>query len=185
MLLYDVLKKDNKGFTLVEMLAALVIVGIIAALAAPNLLGMLNQARVKDGLGQVEGAIREAQKLARRNGQSCRILFTTNANGNSVVQIAPDDGATSFSGCLLSNRVLPDLVSFSRLNGGTLETIDSSKEIELSFSSKGNPDNQYIIVVSHEQSPDTQKCIQIQGLLGAILTGNYNPDATTNRCEAQ
>ena len=60
MLLYDVLKKSNKGFTLVEMIAAVIIVGIIAALAAPNLLGMLNQARVKDGLGQVEGAIREA-----------------------------------------------------------------------------------------------------------------------------
>ncbi|MEM7593320.1 MAG: type II secretion system protein [Cyanobacteria bacterium P01_A01_bin.83] len=185
MLLYDVLKKSNKGFTLVEMLAALVIVGIIAALAVPNLLGMLNQTRVKDGLGQVEGAIREAQKLARRKGQACRIRFTTNAAGNSIVQIAPDDGTTSFSGCLLSNRELKDSVSFDLLVGDSLVDIDSTNPIELTFSSKGNPDNQRIMVISHEQTPTTQKCIQIQGLLGGILTGNYNADAETNKCEAQ
>lgn len=178
MLLYDVLRKSNKGFTLVEMIAAVIIVGIIASLAGPNLLGMFNQTRVKDGLVQVEGAIREAQKLAQRRGQTCTIVFTTNASGTSVVQPAP-----GFNGCLLNNRELPDSVFFSLLNSGSLDLVDSSNEIQLSFSSKGNPDVEGIMVISHTQSPTTQKCVQIEGLLGTILTGNYN--STTQKCEAQ
>lgn len=179
MLLYDALKKSNKGFTLVEMIAAVVIVGIIASLAVPSLLGMLNQTSVKDGLGQVEGAIREAQRLAKRRGQPCTIVFTTNAADSSIVEIAP-----GFNDCLLNTRELPDSVFFSLLNSGndTLELIDSSNEIQLTFSSKGNPTVTGMMVVSHAQAT-TQKCVQIEGLLGNILTGNYN--SATKKCEAQ
>ena len=113
MLLYDAHRQSNKGFTLIEMLTAVIIVGVLAAIAAPNLLGMLNQTRVKDGLGQVEGAIREAQKLAIRRGRSCSIVFTTNGTGNSIVQVAP-----GFNGCLLNTRELSDSVSFALLNAG-------------------------------------------------------------------
>ena len=178
MLLYDVLKKSNKGFTLIEMITVVIIVGVIAAIAAPNLLGMLVQTRVKDSLGQVEGAIKEAQKLAMRRGKPCTIVFTTNASGNSTVE-----AKTGFNGCLLSTRELADSVFFSLLDSGTgnLDLIDDSNEMELSFSSKGNPDKQRIMVISHAQA-NSQKCIQIEGLLGSILTGNYN--STTQKCEA-
>ena len=115
--------------------------------------------------------------MAQRRGQSCTIVFTTNAAGNSVVEIAP-----GFNGCLLSTRELPDSVFFSLLNSDTLDLINSSNEIQLSFSSKGNPGNQRILVISHPQTT-MQKCVQIQGLLGGILSGNY--DATAQECEAQ
>lgn len=177
MLLYDALKKSNKGFTLIEMITTVIVVGVIASIAAPNLLGMLNQTRVKDGLGQVEGAIREAQKLAIRRGKPCTIVFTTNDSGNSSVETK-----SGFDGCLLSTRELADSVSFSVLNSGSLVLINSSNEIELSFSGKGNPDVTGIMVISHPQT-NTQKCIQIAGLLGNMLTGNY--DSATQECEAQ
>lgn len=177
MLLYDVLRKTNKGFTLVEMIAAVVIVGIIAALATPSLLGMLYRSRVRDGVGQVEAAIRQAQRLAIRGSQACTITFSTNAAGYSTVK-----AAAGSNDCLVENRVLPDDVFFSLLNGSSLDLIDSSNEIQLIFSSKGHPNVQGIMVVSHAQNP-TQKCIQIEGLLGSILTGNY--DSTTQECDAQ
>ena len=181
MLLYNVHKSINKGFTLVEMITAVIIVGVIASVAAPNFLGMLNQARVKDGLAQVEGAIKETQRLAARRGKPCRILFTTDSDGSSIVQIAPDNGSVSYSGCLLSTRELPDSVSFSVLNSGSLVLINSSNEVALTFSSKGNPDVQGIMVISHSNN-STQKCIQISGLLGNILTGDY--DSATSSCDA-
>lgn len=182
MLLYDVRRKIDKGFTLVEMITVVIIVGVLAAIAAPNLLGMLNQTRVKDGLGQVEGAIREAQKLALRRGKSCTIKFTTSGTGSderSIVEPSPGS-----EGCLLNNRELPNSVSFSLLDSatGSLDLIDSSNEIELAFSSKGNPSIEGIMAVSHSGT-NTTKCIQIEGLLGNILTGNYN--TANNECEAQ
>jgi len=188
MLLYNA-RKSNSGFTLIEMMVTVIIIGVIAAIAAPNFLGLLNRNRVKDGLAQVEGAVKEAQRQAMRKGKVCKIRFTssgTGANQRSIVQVHPDEtvGATtvSYAGCLLSNRELPDSVSFSLLNAGTLTSINSSNVRNLAFSSKGNPDVQGTMVISHPQT-NTVKCIQIEGMLGAVFSGDY--DSGTTSCIAR
>lgn len=198
MLHYDAHRR-NQGFTLIEMMVTVIIVGVIAAIAAPNFLGLLNQNRVKDGLSQVEGAIKEAQRQSMRQGKICKIRFTSDAtSGNSIVQIHPDETLTlaggtttvvKYTGCLLSNRELSDSVSFSFLNTGTgtLETINSSSPRDLGFSPKGNPNITGIMVISHTGiSNNSRKCVQIAGLLGNIITGNYNDSATstTLKCKA-
>jgi prepilin-type N-terminal cleavage/methylation domain-containing protein len=193
MLLYNVRKKSNKGFTLVEMIVTVIIVGVIASIAAPNFLGLLYQSRVKDGLAQVEGAVKEAQKQAIRKGRICKIRFTSSGTGadeRSVIQVHPDEivGATtvSYAGCLLSNRELPDSISFSLLNSvtSTLDSVDSSTPADLGFSTKGNPDFQGTMVIQHPQVDTVNwKCIQIEGLLGSVLTGDYN--SGTDSCVAR
>lgn len=187
MLLYNAHKKIDKGFTLVEMITAVIIVGVIAAIAAPNLLGMLNQTRVKDGLGQVEGAVREAQKRAINRGKTCKIKFVTKTiDGKSrqtmnVVE-STDSGETVaagyYDGCLLNERILPIDVA---VNTGGITKI--------TFSGKGNADaaSAGTIVVSHPNT-NTQKCLQIEGILGNIITGDYidtDSDGTADDCDAK
>lgn len=184
MLLYNARKKSNRGFTLIEMLVTIIIIGVIASIAAPNFLGLLNQSRVKDGLAQVEGAIKESQRQAIRKGRICKIRFTslgTGSNKRSIVQVHPDEGSVSYSDCLLNSRELPDSVSLSLLNSGTLVLVDSSTPANLGFSTKGNPDVQGTMVIQHPQT-NTAKCIQIEGLLGNILTGDY--DGANTICDA-
>ena len=41
------MRKNNKGFTLVELLAALIILGILSALAMPTVINMLSSSRDK------------------------------------------------------------------------------------------------------------------------------------------
>jgi prepilin-type N-terminal cleavage/methylation domain-containing protein len=188
MLLYNAHRKSNKGFTLVEMIVTVIIVGVIATIAAPNFLGLLNQNRVKDGLSQVEGAIKEAQRQAIRQGKICKIRFTSDADGNSIIQVRPNETiglrTYDYSGCLLSNRQLPDSVSFSLLNAGTLELVNSSNTADLGFSPKGNPDIRRIMVISHPGiSNSSRKCVEIAGLLGNMITGNYDESATL-KCKA-
>ncbi|BAZ43889.1 type 4 prepilin-like protein [Chondrocystis sp. NIES-4102] len=186
MLLYNAPKKSNQGFTLIEMIITVVIIGIIATLAVPNFLGLLNRNRVKDGVSQVEGALKEAQRQAMRKGRICKIRFTSNADGNSIIQTHPEEtvGGTTvnYSGCLLSTRELPNSVSLSLLNGSTLQLVDSGNMVNLGFSNKGNPDAQRIMVISHEGT-STKKCVQIAGLLGNMLTGDYNE--STKQCNVQ
>ena len=189
MLLYNAHRKVNQGFTLIEMMVVVIIVGVIASIAAPNFLGLLNQSYVKDGLAQVEGAIKESQRQAIKKGRTCKIRFTSEGTGTNkrhVIQVRPDETISgtpvSYSKCLLSSRELPGSVTFSLLNAGTLQLVDSSNEVDLAFSTKGNPDVQRIMVISHPQT-STVKCIQIEGLLGNILTGDY--DSGTTSCEAK
>ncbi len=95
MLLWLARKKRNSGFTLIEMLVTIIIVGVIAAISAPNLAGLLNRYRVNSALEEVEGAIKEAQKQAMRSGKSCTITINTVSKAIS-------------GGCLLSTRNLND-----------------------------------------------------------------------------
>lgn len=184
MLLYNV-RKSNSGFTLIEMMVVTVIIGVIAAIAAPNFLGLLNRNRVNEATQQVEGAIKEAQRQAMRKGKICKIRFTstgTGSNQRSIVQVRPDEGSVSYSGCLLNNRELPSSVSFGLLSGGTVSPVNSSNEIDLAFSGKGNPDVQGMMVISHP-NVISEKCIQIEGVLGNMITGDYN--TTTKICKAK
>jgi len=43
--LFNRKKKDNKGFTLVEIIVVLVILAILAAIAVPSVLGYVEQAK--------------------------------------------------------------------------------------------------------------------------------------------
>jgi prepilin-type N-terminal cleavage/methylation domain-containing protein len=192
MSLYAV-RKSSSGFTLIEMLAVFIIIGVIAAIAAPNFLGLLNRNRITEAAQQVEGAIKEAQRQAMRKGKICKIRFTstgTGSNQKSIVKVRPDETVTvsgttvtvSYSGCLLSNRELPSSVSFGLLSGATVSPVNSSNEIDLAFSSKGNPNVQGMMVISHP-NVISEKCVQIEGMLGSILSGDYN--TTTKTCRAK
>ena len=182
MLLYDA-HKNNKGFTLIEVITVVIIIGVLASIAAPNLLGMLYQARVKEGLNQVESAIKETQRLAMRRGKTCKIKFvekTIDGQSRETINVveSTDAGETVaagfYNGCLLNERILPIDVS---VDAGTLTKIG--------FSGKGNTiDNgEGTIVIAHN-STNTQKCVQIEGLLGNVIAGDYD-DTAIPQCQAK
>ena len=55
--------KNNKGFTLVEVLAMLVVLGIIIGVTVPNITGILNSQKTnliaEDGIKMIENAKNE------------------------------------------------------------------------------------------------------------------------------
>ncbi len=58
------MKKNNKGFTLVELIVVLVILAILAAILVPALLGWIDKAREKSVTTNAEAAYVAAQGLA-------------------------------------------------------------------------------------------------------------------------
>lgn len=159
--------KKNQGFTLIEMLVVVIIVGVLAAIAVPNLLGLLYKARVTDGVATIEGAMKEAQRQAIRLSKTCNIVLTTNASGQAIVQ--PAAGVDN-NNCLLQNRVLPEGVT----------TTDNFMG-NMFYSSRGNIGlaGNWIVRVSHNNISQ-DKCLSISGIFGDIQTGFYqdNSDAT-------
>ena len=165
-------RKSNTGFSLIEILITLVIIGILAAIAAPNILGMINSNRVKKGLVDLSGAIQEAQSQATRESDSCTVTIDT-----------ADNEITGT--CLLSTRNLNenlDIVA-NIANNGTANNFD------ITFSSKGTTtDAGTMFIIYMTNGTTKQSCFVVDSILGATRSGDYDvypidpADLNTNDC---
>ncbi len=78
----------NKGFTLLELLLVIVVVGILAALALPQYVGFAERSRAAEALASI-GAIKNAELAVRLESAS----FTSNMS-NLSVQVPTTGSAT-------------------------------------------------------------------------------------------
>ena len=149
--------KQEPGFTLTEVIVVTVIVGVIGAFAVPNFFSLLNRNRVDQAVGEIEGTLREAQKVAIRNSRSCTISIDTTNKRIS------NNGAND--NCLLTTR-----------NFNSELTLTTSRTT-ITFSSKGNIslDPTPVIVMSFPDGGSNQQgCVVIENTLGLIRTGDYS-----------
>jgi prepilin-type N-terminal cleavage/methylation domain-containing protein len=147
------------GFNLIEILVVTIIIGILAAIAVPNFLGLLRRNQVNAALATLHGAIKETQRQAIRQGRSCRIDFDLT---NNKLTGNPDN-------CLLSDRKINDDIIIRTNFPGTSPNI--------SFSHKGSTTRSGTIVVSSAMT-NTQRCFVISLGLGIMRTGNYTGSPT-------
>jgi prepilin-type N-terminal cleavage/methylation domain-containing protein len=152
-------RNSDRGFSLIEMLVVVILVGIVTAISVPSFLGLLSRYQVDKALSLLEGSIKETQRQAIRQGKLCRININTTTKkitGN------PTD-------CLLETRQINnDLNIRTNLSGATPN---------ISFSHKGSTTRSGTIVVSSNYT-DRQKCFVISLGIGITRTGNYTGSKT-------
>jgi prepilin-type N-terminal cleavage/methylation domain-containing protein len=191
----------NQGFTLLEILIALAITGILAALTLPNLLAWLNSNKVQEATDSIQSALQDAQKQAMRRGRICTINFTNGTGTNPTVY---SQITASEAGCLVATNTnagslnLPQEVFMVVRN---FPTLGSSPGVQFSF--RGHvpgltftpPEKQAIIVLypatantPREPYPNQErKCIVMASLLGIVKQGTYNGDPlgtlNANKCQ--
>lgn len=118
------------GFTLVELLAALVIVSILASLAAPRFDQMVFRARARGALNQFTADLAYARMLAVREGHRTVLRFTRTAGTERchlptyqlVVKATPER-----------------LVKQTRLELDSATCLDLGSVDSLAFNSRGLP----------------------------------------------
>lgn len=180
MLLYNA-RNNNYGFTMIEILTIIVIVGILSAIAAPSFLGMLNRSKVNNAVAQVRGALQEAQREAIRRSKSCTV--TLNTTNNKL------EGPCLVTG----DRVLPDgVVMANNINGGNTITfsIQGNTTFTVVPSPSGSTDpTGKIILYQGNGSNSDKKCVAISSGIGIVRSGTYSgdisaADITNTSCNA-
>ena len=79
--------KNNKGFTLVELLAMLVVLGILIGISVPNITGILNQQRETAFIEEASKLLSTAQMMVSTKREVKRpkdgncIVFSIKRNG--------------------------------------------------------------------------------------------------------
>jgi prepilin-type N-terminal cleavage/methylation domain-containing protein len=183
--------KSNQGVTLLEVVITTVVIGILASLSAPSVVGMLARSDSKSAVQIIQSAIQEAKREAIRNSKSCEIsvAFSKRIDWNLEIRANKD-------GCLknVDNEApvamtveLPENVSFATSN----LPVDKSARLYSSFiqfNRKGvvmARDNtptlsEPAVIVVAAEGANSAECIVISPVLGLIRTGRYTGKLENN-----
>lgn len=180
MRLLRVVSDRDRGVTLMEIVITGIMVGILSAIAAPSLIGLISGSNVKQAQEQVESALQDVQRQAIRRGVSCQITINTSTNPvtlSSTTTAAP--GSTTRAACLSgSSLVLPKDVAINTTLSGSPPTVSfnfrglTSDAGTLVFYPRG------AVYSGDADARKSPRCLVISMTLGMMRSGTYTRNPT-------
>ena len=153
--------KRQKGFTLLEILVVVSLVGIVAAIAAPSWMSFAERNQLATARDQLYTGIREAQSKAQRRGTSWR--FSVRERNDKV------------EWAVHPNSVSPSLAEWEVLSSDSIQidsetTFASSGDIfYVRFDSRGNVLYRLgRVTLSGKRFPMNKRCVIVSTLIGAM-----------------
>ena len=126
---------SERGFTLVELIACIVIGGILAAMAGQQFIG--NQTFSERGyIDEVAAALRHAQKVAVATG--CDVSVTVDASGYKAFQRGASGGTCASAGAFTTSVKYMDGTA---VNAAPPPDVVSAPAIQVIFNSLGRVSN--------------------------------------------
>ncbi len=104
--------KNNKGFTIIELMIAVAIIGILAAIAVPAYSNYTNRAKVSEALGLADSAKTAVSEYYQSNGAL--------PSNNAAAGLATSITGTNTSSVTITNGVISAITSISGISNFTL-----------------------------------------------------------------
>ncbi|MBW4418852.1 MAG: type II secretion system GspH family protein [Myxacorys californica WJT36-NPBG1] len=177
-------KRSTEGFTLLEMLVVIIMIGVMFAIAAPSWVAFLNNQRVNTARNQVFETLRAAQSEAKRTKINRAVVFDNNSNTPRMATIpvmgdsidTPKSNVQNWQ-TLGNGDIKPGTIKINSVPAPASQPFDAS----VLFDTYGNvvktnntaldTTNGYKIVVGVVSSTNPRRCVAIKTLLGAVQEG--------------
>jgi len=164
----------NAGMTLLEVLAVVIIIGILAALIAPGWVSFVNRQRAIRARDHILQELRDTQANARRTRQDRTLGLIANPGG--IPQLDPDDRDDAVN--LGEGDIEDGMLSLEVLQSDGTSILDGNGEFTITFSPNGGLDveNQALdlpitITVASGPNFEIERCLIVETLLGATRNG--------------
>jgi prepilin-type N-terminal cleavage/methylation domain-containing protein len=154
MLRFNVTNSES-GFTLIEQLVVLLLVGILGAFIAPNMMGMNQRNELNEAVSSLRSSLQEVQRQAIMKSTNCTV----------TLPVSNTSAPTLTSSCFVLGS--PNL--------SKVKIIHNYASNSLQFDYQGKSAVAGLIRLEHSKKASLgQKCIQISQPLGLIRVGDYD-----------
>jgi prepilin-type N-terminal cleavage/methylation domain-containing protein len=163
---------SNSGFSLVEMLVVIFIIGILSAIALPSWLNFVNTRRLNVAQNEIYRAMRQAQSQAKKQKLTWQVSFRVN---NDILQWAVHPATVNPTDANWNN-----LDSNVRLDPETILQPPNVVQ-QVQFDYKGNviPPLGRITIYS-PYAGKVKRCVYVSTILGAMRTAKERAMANEN-----
>lgn len=177
--------RSSRGFTVVELVVVLGIMGILAAIAAPSWLALLNRIRLNSAQAQALSIMREAQVKAKQEKRVWEACFWQNETEKKVQwsvhplkrngQICENARWQNFLG-EDATKIAIDMAGSTR---STLYNRNHMYRAQFTYKGRVNGQLGKITFKIRNQEAGLKRCVFVSTLLGAMRTAQ-NQECRSN-----
>ena len=183
------LKQQETGYSLVELIFVVLIIGILSAIAAPGWNAFINRERLRSSTDKIHNALRKAQSQAKLNKETWQASFRqvdyVDINDNGTEESEEPKNRVQWAVHPVSYPVA-DLNVASISDGSSLylwQSLEQGIEINTASTTMSETDGIYTrefeyqgnvdppfgkITLSHTDMGETKRCVIVSTLLGAM-----------------